>query len=57
MVELMGAKDVGVKFVGLHPAERLREMLFIGERVLHQTVLRFVLEDPPSPTSSTTPRS
>ncbi len=28
MVELMGAKDVEVKFVGLHPAERLHEMLF-----------------------------
>ncbi len=27
MVELMGAKDVEVKCVGLHPAERLHEML------------------------------
>src|SRR5919206_1838857 len=52
MIEVMGAKDIEIKFVGLRPGEKLHEMLSEeSERraaTAHSMVFRLLSKDPPS---------
>ena len=53
MIEVMGAKDVEIKFIGLRPGEKLHEMLSEeSERrvaTAHPMVFRLIPKDPSSP--------
>jgi FlaA1/EpsC-like NDP-sugar epimerase len=52
MIEVMGAKDVEIKFIGLRPGEKLHEVLSEeSERraaTAHPMVFRLIPKDPPS---------
>jgi FlaA1/EpsC-like NDP-sugar epimerase len=53
MIEVMGAKDVEIKFIGLRPGEKLHEVLSEESEqraaTAHPMVFRLIPKDPPSP--------